>query len=405
MRFLWLSAVKDLRRYRRDAAALALWFLLPFVIAGMIGLVFGRGDGRPQGLLLIADEDQGLAGAFLRESISRSSLGTMLAIQRVDRAEGRRRIDRGDGSALLIIPNGYDRAVMRDEAAQLTLIANPEQRFMPQVIQETTSAMMNASYYLQQIAGSQLRAFGDAPLSQRSLTDLANGVIRSNGAVSTYLQPPRIVLKSVPIGDPAAHRPGVAEILFPGIVFLVILMMSAGMSVEIWRERSAGSVRRLAGAPSGLNGFLAGKIVVASAVLLIAIGLTFGLARVIFGIPMHAAGLAIAWSACAAMVLYSGLLAAQLLLAGERTATTVCGMIMIPLAMLGGSFFPIEVMPDAFARFAGRTPNGWMLLRLQAILAGPVTPAEMARAVGTMLLAGAVLFAVARWRLLRRLAF
>jgi len=62
VRFFWLSTVKDLRRYRRDASALALWFLLPLVITGMIGLVFGRGDGRAQGLLLIADEDDGLAG-------------------------------------------------------------------------------------------------------------------------------------------------------------------------------------------------------------------------------------------------------------------------------------------------------------------------------------------------------
>ena len=57
MRFFWLSTVKDLRRYRRDATALGLWFLLPLVMAAMIGLVFGRGDAKAQGLLLIADED------------------------------------------------------------------------------------------------------------------------------------------------------------------------------------------------------------------------------------------------------------------------------------------------------------------------------------------------------------
>src|SRR5690242_8022044 len=100
MRFFRLCVVKDLRLYRRNPTSLVLWFLLPFVIAGLIGLVFGRGGGRPHGLLLMDDEDRGIAGAFLRESISRSSLGVMLAIQRVDRVEGQRRIDRGEGSAL-----------------------------------------------------------------------------------------------------------------------------------------------------------------------------------------------------------------------------------------------------------------------------------------------------------------
>ena len=101
MRFLWLSMLKDLCRYRRDAAALALWFVLPLVITGMIGLVFGRGDSVPQGLLLIADEDQGMAGTFLRESISRGPLGAMLAIQQVAQADGRRRMANGDAAALV----------------------------------------------------------------------------------------------------------------------------------------------------------------------------------------------------------------------------------------------------------------------------------------------------------------
>ena len=48
VRFFWLSMRKDLCRYRRDAAALALWFVLPLAITGMIGLVFGRGDPTPQ---------------------------------------------------------------------------------------------------------------------------------------------------------------------------------------------------------------------------------------------------------------------------------------------------------------------------------------------------------------------
>src|ERR1039458_10858916 len=87
-------------------------------MAAMIGLVFGRGDAKARGLLLIADQDNGLAGTFLRESISRGPLGSMLGIQQVARAEGRQRLAHGDGSALLIIPTGYDRAVMHDERSE-----------------------------------------------------------------------------------------------------------------------------------------------------------------------------------------------------------------------------------------------------------------------------------------------
>lgn len=400
MRFFWLSAVKDLRRYRRDATALGLWFLLPLIMAGMIGLVFGRGDAKTQGLLLIADEDSGLAGTFLRESISRGPLGPMLGIQQVARAEGRQRLAHGDGSALLIIPKGYDRAVMHDEPAHWTLVTNPEQLLMPRVVREVASANVEAAFYLQRIAGSELRAMEDGPHWRTAFRDVG----RAASGVNTYLDPPRIVLKTTVIGDASVRRRPIAEVLFPGTVLLVILMMSAGLSQEIWKEKRAGAVRRVAGTPAGMHAFLAGKLTATFAVLLVAIGISFAAERLVFDIPMRACALAVAWSGCAGVVVYGGLLVMQLLLASERTASTVSAMTMVPLAMLGGSMFPIEEMPENFAHFARYTPNGWMLVTLRSILSAPVARAELARDFTLLLVSGALLFGLAGRLLNRRFA-
>ena len=400
MRFFWLSAVKDLRRYRRDATALGLWFLLPLIMAGMIGLVFGRGDAKTQGLLLIADEDSGLAGTFLRESISRGPLGPMLGIQQVARAEGRQRLAHGDGSALLIIPKGYDRAVMHDEPAHWTLVTNPEQLLMPRVVREVASANVEAAFYLQRIAGSELRAMEDGPHWRTAFRDVG----RAASGVNTYLDPPRIVLKTTVIGDASVRRRPIAEVLFPGTVLLVILMMSAGLSQEIWKEKRAGAVRRVAGTPAGMHAFLAGKLTAVFAVLLLAIGISFAAERLVFDIPMRACALAVAWSGCAGVVVYGGLLVMQLLLASERTASTVSAMTMVPLAMLGGSMFPIEEMPENFAHFARYTPNGWMLVTLRSILSAPVARAELARDFTLLLVSGALLFGLAGRLLNRRFA-
>jgi ABC-2 type transport system permease protein len=403
MRFVWLSAVKDLRRYRRDAASLLLWFVLPLVIAGLIGAVFGRDDADLQGLLLIADEDHGYAGTFLRESISRGPLGPILAIQQVERGLGRQRIDRGDASALLIIPKGYDRAVMLDEPAQWTLITNPELSIMPRIVREVAVANVDAAGYLQQIAGSQLRVFRDTPVTRRSLLDLASGVGRTAGGPLTYLNPPRIKLRTAEVGDPSAHRQTISEILFPGIVLLLILKMSAGISLEIWKDAAAGAPRRVAATPSSLAAFLAGKVAATAVVLITAILFTFAAGRAAFNVPLRALPIALAWSATCAIATYCGLLLIQLLFASEHSATTVAGMFMVPLAMIGGCYFPIESMPADFARVAGLTPNGWMLLRLKSILAGPVPRAELARDFALLLAASAILFLLVRRAMERRL--
>lgn len=400
MRFFWLSMRKDLCRYRRDAAALALWFVLPLTITGMIGLVFGRGDSTPQGLLLIADEDHAVAGTFLRESISRGPLGAMLAIQQVAQADGRRRMASGDAAALVIIPKGYDHAVMHDEPAQWTIISNPELMLAPRMIREVASANVEAAFYLQRIAGSQLRAYEDNPQWRIALLDAG----RSMTGVSTYLNPPRITLKATAVGDPYARRPSIAEILFPGNVLLVILMMGSGLSLEIWKERRAGAVPRLSGTPSDIHAFLAGKVAATSGIILTAVLIAFAAERQIFAIPMRACALALAWSACASVTVYCGLMVAQLLLASERTASTVGGMTMVPLAMLGGSFFPLEAMPESFERFARYTPNGWMLVTLKSILTTRVPVPELLRDFAILLAAGALLFLLAAHLLSRRFA-
>jgi ABC-type multidrug transport system permease subunit len=274
---------------------------------------------------------------------------------------------------------------------------------MPRIVREVAAANVDAASYLQQVAGPQLRAFQDVPFSQRSLIDLASRVGRSVNGVSTYLNPARIQLKTTEIGDPAAHRPTVSEMLFPGIVLLVILMISSGMSLEIWKEAAAGAPRRVCTTRSGLSSFLAGKLAAAGLVLTAAILFTFAAGRVSFHVPMRALPLALTWAALCAIATYCGLLLMQLQLASERTATTVGGLFLVPLAMLGGSFFPVESMPADFARVAGFTPNGWMLLRLKAILAGPVAHTALMRDFAALIAAAAILFLLARRAMERRL--
>src|SRR5437016_4985729 len=102
------------------------------------------------------------------------------------------------------------------------------------------------------------------------------------------------------------------------------------------------------------------------------------------------------------MAMYCGMLIAQLLLASERTATTVAGMFMVPMAMLGGCFFPLESMPENLLKYARATPNGWMLVRLKSILAGAVPSGEMGRDFALLLAAILLLFVFARWMMERR---
>ena len=124
MHFLWISAVKDLSRLRRDSFSLATWLGIPLILGLLLNVVFGGGEGAPQGRVLVADED----GTFLSNTFMGASRGRplsrMLVIEQVDQAEGRARINRGAGSALLIIHKGFQEAYLQDKPFELQLLTN-----------------------------------------------------------------------------------------------------------------------------------------------------------------------------------------------------------------------------------------------------------------------------------------
>ena len=379
MRFAMASAWKDLRRLRRDTPTLLGWLLLPMVVAGLIGITFGRQDMHPHGLLLIADQDNGLAAVFVRESISRSEVGHMIALEAADAAQGRERMNRGDASALLIIPKGFDDAVEKDEPAELQLITNPEQPIMGRMVREVAAAAVDVAVW-----------------AQRGMTSRAGLGAAAIGAAH-YLNPPTIKLRTTIVEPPGTPKT-VGALLFPGTVFLVLLAVAQGLSMEIWQERGAGAVRRLLGAPGKVYGLLAGKLAASSVVLLLAVAAVFLAGYFLYRAPMESPVAAAAWAACSAAVFYLGLLVAQLMAAGERTSLMVSAAIVMPLSMLGGSFFPVEIMPPTFARIAHALPNGWMLDQFKLALRGQAAVAPFV----VLAAAGALEFLAAGWLAARR---
>ncbi|MEJ2153076.1 MAG: hypothetical protein P8Y29_09040, partial [Gemmatimonadota bacterium] len=75
------------------------------------------------------------------------------------------------------------------------------------------------------------------------------------------------------------------------------------------------------------------------------------------------------------------------------------GAAIFPLAMLGGSFFPFEVMPDWLASVGRYTPNGWALTRLNRVFAGELAALDLIRAIGFV----ALIIAFLTWLAMRRI--
>jgi ABC-type multidrug transport system permease subunit len=377
MRFVWVSALKDLRILRRDPFSVATWVGIPLCIGLLMRLVFGGGGGaQPQGLLLIADRDQTIVSNLLAGAFSNDPLGKMLIVEKVEERTGRARIDRGDGSALLVIPQGLQDAFLNNRPYRLQLFTNAGQRILPKIVEESLSGMVDGSFYLQRVAGGELRGLDtgptDADLIQRALQ-----VRRLVEDMRKYLSPPLIQLETTVVAEKKKSA-GTGDFFFPNMIFLSLLLMANGLSTDIWRERTSGTLRRLAVSPAPLAAFLAGRVAMVALVYGVVAIAAVTTAKYLAAVTVTNMAAAAGWAAISGTVFYLLLLPMAVYSSGQRGADVRGNLLVFPLAMAGGCFFPFEVMPDWLARIGRWTPNGLAVVQFKAVLQGAASPAHLA---------------------------
>jgi ABC-type Na+ efflux pump permease subunit len=409
--FIWSTTLKDLRRRLNDPMALVLWTLIPFAILALLLLAFGSGGGTTlQAHLLVADNDGSFLSGFLVGAFGQGPMTELVRVEQVSEEDGRERIGRGDGSAFLIIPEGFSSAVINEQPMDLTLTTNPAQTILPGILEEILSIAVEGTFYLQRLVGPQLRQIAGQSTDDQQAAAGATVAIMSDAATKlidrfgSHLFPPLLELESSI--DEAQTGPSLdfGALFFQSMFFMAIFFIAHGQSDDVWIEREQGTLHRALTSPQAITKVLAGKML-ATAILIAAISLlalTVGCWLYDFGFGQLP--LAVAWSAFSGVLLLSIFTLLQLISGSQRAGNILTSLVLFPLVMIGGSFFPFEAMPDWLAAAGRWTPNGWALLTLKDILNGTVTPTVLATAFAALGAMAAVMFVISSIRLRRGFA-
>jgi ABC-type multidrug transport system permease subunit len=392
MRFLLTSARKDLERMRRDPLALATSLGIPLVLVVIITLVFSGGQATPQGRLLMADEDGTPLSQALTAAFSREPLAKMIVIETTNQENGRRRMDRGDASALLIVPKGFQDAFFQSRPIQLRLVTNPAQQILPNIIQETLSMVVDGGFYFQRLGGLPLRALasGLRP-SDDMVAQVSVAFSRLGRSLAKYFNPPLIGLELNVTAEKAENQ-NVAGIFLPTMLFMGLLFIGNTHALDIWKEQLWGTLRRLASTPASLAAFLGGRLI-SLALILCAVALVgVGGMRWFAHVPVASVPLATLWLVLSGSAFYLLLVVIAVHASGQRAASVIGNLVVFPLALLGGSFFPFEMMPDWMASIGRFTPNGWAITEFKALVAGSAHATDFVIGAASMTAAGSLLF-------------
>lgn len=415
--FLRMAARKDLRRIGHDRWRFLLWLGIPLLIGSLMTTLMGGSAGpQPQALLYLDDQDESFLSGALLNAFSNEQTGELIQVERLPRDEALARLNNNRGSALLVIPKGFGEAVLEEGPITLEMLTNPAQRILPGILEEVLALVRDGVFYVHRVLGDELKLMLEGPepgaftLADPKVAQIAISINQVVNSLDDYFDPLLIELAtSIDDDQPATEEEGsslpASFYMLPSVLMMALFFLAQGLSEDFWTEREQGTLRRAACTPRRLSSLLAGKLLAVAAVFA---GIGFALFAVGYlyhdYLPWATIPLAVFWWTAGGVAVYLLLSLVQMLCTSRRGGSVLTNLLMFPLLMMGGSFFPFEAMPSWMAEAGRLTPNGWILQELKPVILGRTGVLGLAAPFGGLFAAGAVLVFLLRARL-RRVVF
>lgn len=306
---------KEFLEIRRDAVTLAVAVVLPILLLFMFG--YGMSLDVEDISLAVYDQDRSAASRRLIETFTASGYFRLHRDAR-SAAEVRRVLDRGEVRLAIAIPRGFERALARDETAEVQVIVDGA--FSATALIVSNYAQVVIARHSQMLALERLAARGIAPPPHIRLTTR----VWYNSA-----------MKSV-------------NYIVPGL-FAVLLMAFPPMltALSIVREKDRGTVEQIYVSPVEPWQFILGKIIPYGVIAFAEMLLVLAVGTLWFDIPFRGS-LAFLLSASLLYVLVTvGIGVFVSTLTRSQVAAVLLSLVvtLMPSVLFSGFLFPISAMP------------------------------------------------------------
>ncbi len=373
MRHASVIALHHLGRLARRPGLVLLLVAVPVTLAFIEYAAFGSGvaSGKlPPMRVLFIDEDGSFASRFVPEFFSGGTLkDVIVTATAADRDAARRAFLANDAAALIVIPKGFQAALLDGRRAELVLYKNPLATIGPEIaggVLEMLETIGNRLYAQAMAPLERIRALDKAGRTPTSddIAEISKGLFEAGRRLTrvTALDRTSVALQR-PDRPPqtlsGSHsRAEFFSMVFPGLAIFGLFFLSQSLAHGLLRDRERGVERRILTTPTSAGALAAGNAAYVIGAVLCALLLLAAVAVFVFGIELRDP-LALVVIGAGFAVFASGLhLAVTTVAKSDRDAGLVSTSIMLILMLVGGTFMPAEQFPAWLRALSYRVPNG-----------------------------------------------
>lgn len=362
-----------LKRVLREKWFLISWMAIPVIIVFLMSLLAGTGSGQLTGKLLITDQDDSTVSQFLAGSFNQGPLAEVFTLQQVSIEQGQALMDDGEASAWITIEAGFGDALLDNKPTKLKLIKNPAQSILPQMVETSMVLLVDAATYLQILFDKELAVIKPMLQNQKfndaDLITLTLGIKQQIERLEKTLFPPQLKLikQQVSAAEKSNDPPKLSFglLMYPGAIFMALIFAAGSLAVMIWDDAKNGVIPRLASTANSLAAYFNGQVIGTTWVFLLVVCLLAIMGGWYFALPWSKIPVMIVWLVFSGLVIYQLFVTFALIMPSAKVANIVINAITFPLLMIGGSFFPMEAMPNWLATIGYYLPNGYLLKALK----------------------------------------
>jgi ABC-2 type transport system permease protein len=393
MRKLLYVALNELLLLFKDRMAAVWMIVLPLAMTAIMGLVFGDlggGSGVAVVDLPVVDHDRGDMAAMVLDILSQTE--NLRVETAYDERTARQLVADGKRPGALIIPAGFSAAILSGQPTTLELIVVPGGEITPLLegmVRGVTGGFSNVQTTLEVAISEVRRATGSYVLDYEGIAErvVTTGVER--------LGDPSVRATITTVGGTEEEEFDIFAQVVPGYAVMFAMFSVLGGAGAILEEKERGTLKRLLIVPLPKVALLGGKLVAQFLVGVAQIALMFAFGTLLFHVSLGDSilGLVLLTLATCWATTSLGLLLVAII-KSRKQIHPITTLIILGSSAIGGSWFPLFMMPKAVQQVARVTLVAWAMEGYNRLMILGGSLADVSVDIGVLILYGAACFAI-----------
>jgi ABC-2 type transport system permease protein len=355
----------NLRQLTKDRAGFATLLAIPIMLTLLFGTVLGGGERKVP--VAVADLNGTVYSREVAGALDPASYTTVA----VDEAGAREMVSNESALAAIIIRKGFGDDVVAGNDTTLTVLEDPRSTASLAVAEAVRGRVQRVAANSETIrvvksAFQQASSMTGQPLGPPSPRD-----------VYTYADklwtPPPLSVAEVSVTPSKTRGSGTQAAGFQqyslGFTLMFMLFMALSSAGGFLDEREQGTLSRLLTTPTNRATLVAGKVVGILATVALEATIMIGFGVLVFHVPWGDDPIGVIMIVGSFALAATGLgVMASTLVRTRGQLSAVSAVSATALAMLGGCYWPLDIVSPAMRTIAYLTPTGWAMTGLTDVV-------------------------------------